>query len=315
MAYDLNGPDTLPNEVFDLGGDVSDDTMGAEDVDPGVFDMEPQVKQEAKPQASNKHRVKIDKEEIEVDLEELKAGYQQAKASQKAFKEASEMKANVLALVNMIKDDPMNVLKQLNIDFKGLVKNSGYTTRELIEAYGDDPAEVAAALLQERIQEEMMTPEQKKAREWDKYQQQQEAAKKKQKEEYEAYIAEQEHQQVADQLQTEILSAITNSGLKPSREILAQVANEMMVYENSGRSISADQAMKNIKARHEEQIKLLLQSGNIEQIEKYLPADVVDQYNKKRLAGRKNEFQKNVANNNTQATKRQYKSLDELLKD
>ncbi len=309
MVYDMNATeDTLPNEVFNF-----DEAEGTEES--VNLPEEPSLETEAPTPASTKHKVKIDGQELEIDLEELKAGYQQAKSSQKAFQDAAKLKDEVIQLVNMIKQDPISVMNRLNIDMKSLIKSSGYTARELIESFGDDPSEIAAALLQERIEEEMMTPEQKKAKEWDKYQETEKQKLQKQREEYEAYLVQQEQQKVADELQTEILGAISAAGVKPSRELLAQVANEMMIFENAGRSISAEKAMSNIKARHQEQLQLLLKNGNIAELEKILPKEVIEQYNKNRLASRKNEFVKDAAKPKEGSNRRQYRTLDELLED
>lgn len=309
MVYDMNATeDTLPNEVFDLG-----EAEGAEES--ANLSEETSLETEAPTPASIKHKVKIDGQELELDLEELKAGYQQAKSSQKAFQDAAKLKDEVIQLVNMIKQDPISVMNRLNIDMKSLIKSSGYTARELIESFGEDPSEIAAALLQERIEEEMMSPEQKKAKEWDKYQETEKQKLQKQREEYEAYLQQQEHQKVADELQTEILGAISAAGVKPSRELLAQVANEMMIFENAGRSITAEKAMSNIKARHQEQLQLLLKNGNIAELEKILPKEVIEQYNKNRLNSRKNEFVKDAAKPKEGSSRRQYRTIDELLAD
>jgi len=87
----------------------------------------------------HKEKILEDGQEVEVPWEELKKGYQSRKVSAKRFEEAARVMKNAQRFIQLLKEDPGNVLPHLGID----------------------PDEWAKARLLKRIELAQMTPEEK----------------------------------------------------------------------------------------------------------------------------------------------------------
>lgn len=113
------------------------------------------------PPAPQKHKVKVNGQEREVTIEELMSNYSKGSAADQKFAEAAQMRKQAEEFVSLLRKDPRKVLENPNI---------GVNLREFAEKY-----------LSEQLEAEMLSPEQKKLREYEtklkEYQQQEEEKK------------------------------------------------------------------------------------------------------------------------------------------
>ena len=303
----------MSDEIVEEGGD------GAETVDPENEVLDPmggysepedggtgEVKAEKK-----KYKVKIDNEESEVDEDELLKGYQLSKASQRRMQQASDLQKELESFVKEVKQNPMSLLSKLGIDVKDLVKQSGLSHKEMLKVYGDDINELAASILQEQIEDAMMSPAEKKAREYDRLMAQREEEQKKQ-EEFQAKEAHQKAIQQAEiDIQNEMVAALQEHGIKPTREILAQLAYEMAMQMDRGIDVKASDIVKGSAAKKQVELAAFLKATDPSKLSEFLPEEVLKALNQQKLDKMTGQGQR-PAQQQAPKQKRQYKTLKEL---
>ena len=169
-----------------------------------------------------KHVVKIDGEELEVSLDELIQGFQTGKASTKKFQEASSKMKQVEDLFRVGRENPA----------------------EILQAMGVDPLEWIENFVNQRVEEESLSPEERELRDLRKFKEEQELSRKQAEEREKAARLEQEAQQQAEVLDAEISAALAEMGVRnPTPRIIARVAEEMLADLEAGKPLNARNAV------------------------------------------------------------------------
>lgn len=177
-----------------------------------------------------KFKLKVDGEEIEeeidlADEERLVRELQLAKAAKKRMAEAQEAKRKAYEIAQAFEQDPASILRRL----------------------GDKGYEYAEQVLLEKLQREMMTPEQRQL-----------AEMKAKLEQYEKMEAEQKRQQelaqqqaleakIAQEYQQKIISALDKSGLPKTPEMAKRMAYLLQKNMELGLDLDAEDLAQEAK--------------------------------------------------------------------
>jgi len=169
--------------------------------------------QESASSEPRKRRVKIDGEEREVSDDDLVRDYQLKESSYKRMEEASKLAKSVkpfLPVIEAIKNGDLSVLKQLGIPKEALRK---FSEKELLEY----------------IEEQEMTPEQRRARDAEMERDMYKADLAKKAEEESKYKQSQNAQKAAQEIEADIVDALKESGIsmKDNYRMVRRMAEDM----------------------------------------------------------------------------------------
>jgi hypothetical protein len=142
----------------------------------------------------NLFKLSIDGADVEVDLEELKKGYASTKSAQAKFREAAQARNEAAAALNMLKENPREVLTKLGLN----------------------PREVAEAMLTYELEELTMDPKDKELRELKARFAQQQEAEQAAKKEYEERIQQEQVNKHLESITNEMAEVLQEHGFEPS---------------------------------------------------------------------------------------------------
>jgi hypothetical protein len=191
---------------------------------------------------ARKWKLKVNGKEREVTEEELLSGYNRAEAAEERFKEAAMTKKQAEEFVNMLKKDPIALLKDPRL---------GHDVRMIAEKY-----------LLEQMQEEMLTPEQKelkeakaklKAYEDQKRAIEQEQMKARDKELTEKYTADYSNQ---------IIKALNENSLPKTEYTVKRIAYYMHLGLQKGLNLSASDVADKVKQDYINEQKALFAAAD-----------------------------------------------------
>lgn len=202
---------------------------------------------ESAPKESSKYKAIIDGVEEEVNPEDLVKEYQKYKSSDKRFKEAAELRKQteemisqlqpVLEAIQSLEKDPWALHKSLGVNYDELATNYAYEKAlKEYEAQNMSPEEKRIKQLEEKLN--AYENEYKKRKELEE----QEANKRKEEEEKVLM------QKAVETIDSDIMKAISESGVKPSERLVARMAEEMHNYlVTHGELLSAKEALHNVR--------------------------------------------------------------------
>ena len=198
------------------------------------------------PAEIRKLKLKIDGVEEEVDEAEAIRLAQLGKASHKRFSEAQQMRQQVEAFVQQLKSDPKKVLMDPNIGF--------------------DIKKIAQEILWEQIQEETLTPEQKKQRDIERelkaYKDREQAEKTtREKAEEEA-----KHQSILMDYDKKISAALMGANLPKTPETVRRVAQYMLEAVRNGYDLEPSDLVSVVRKDYENEHRDLFNSLTPEQL-------------------------------------------------
>lgn len=235
----------------------------------GVTSKESNVKpQESTPQ---RYKIKANGQEHEVSLEEALKLAELGKGAGSKFEEAAKMRKQTEAFMKRLKEDPLSVLQD---------KNLGINFRELAEEY-----------LYSQIQDEQLSPAERKQRELEeelkKYRskEQEEATKKQQEQELRA---QQHYEQHYDRL---ITDGLTKSGLPKTVTTVRSVAKYLDMALEAGYEASVEDIIPLVKQDYINSIKELFGASDGDTLLALLGDEVTNKIRKSDLARLRNSQQ------------------------
>lgn len=173
-------------------------------------------------EAVKKYKVKVDGAEVEVDETELLRGYTHAKAANKAFQEGSRARKQAEEFINMMKD-PAKFF-------------------EVAAKMGHDPRSLAEKHLAEQLKRELMDPRERELMEA----KQKLSAYEEAKQRHEAELRRQYHEQAkakfAKEYNDKFVAALKESGLPPSKPMVAEMAKYISQTAKIGLEITPAEA-------------------------------------------------------------------------
>lgn len=205
-----------------------------------------------------KFKLKVDGEEIEEEFdlsneEALIKELQLAKAAKKRMAEAQDAKRKAYELMQSVDQDPLNLLKRLG--------PKGY--------------ELAEQMLLEKMQNDMLSPEEKHYREMQRKLEAYENQEKLLKEQQEKQQLEAMEKQQADHYQKVIIDALDASGLPKTAESAKRLAFLLHKNLQLGVELDAVDLAKEVKNEFQSGIASLLKNATPEQLVELLDKEAV----------------------------------------
>lgn len=198
------------------------------------------------PTEIRKLKLKIDGVEEEVDEAEAVRLAQLGKASHKRFSEAQQMRQQVEQFMAELKTNPKKVLTDPNIGF--------------------DIKKIAQEILWEQIQEDTLTPEQKKQREIERELKAYKDREQEEKTAREKAEEEAKHQSILQDYDKKITSALTNANLPRTPETVRRVAQYMLEAVRNGYDLEPSDLVAVVRKDYENEHKELFNALSPEQL-------------------------------------------------
>ena len=253
----------------DTGTDVSDEVVDQE-VDEG---SEAPAEQAAKPAPKvpnvKKFKLKVDGKDEDFDLdmddeEGIKRHLQMSRAALKRMDEAATTRKQAESFIRRLQSDPVSVLTDPNL--------------------GVDFRAVAEKYILSQIEDEMLSPEQKRVQQAEKIIREREEEVKKATEHREAQEAIQLESHYANEHQKKITEALTGSGLPKTARTVKRMAELMYKNLNMGLNLEPSQLAQMVKEDYQNEMKELFGSSEGDILVKLMGDDVANKIRKHDLA-------------------------------
>jgi hypothetical protein len=214
------------------------------------------------PAAMRLLKLKVDGQEFELPESEVISLAQQGKSANKRFQEAAATRKEAETIVNYLKNNPKEAFKRLGID---------------VRKFSEDT-------LMEILQQEQMSPEQRKAQENEHRLREYEAKEKALREqEQQAKMAELERQH-AEHYDKMFVQALTESGLPRTAYTVKRMAELTMVNIKKGLNLEPSQLAKIVREDYENEIKSMFGQADGDTLMNLLGKDGVKKLSKAQLA-------------------------------
>lgn len=233
-----------------------------------------------------KMKLKVDGQDVELPESEVIAGFQLSKTSTQRFQEAAKLKQEADRIMQFANENPEEIFKK-----------TGMSAREWAEKY-----------LLQQLQNDAMSPEQKKARENEdklrKLEKEDVDRKEKVKQEHVKRL-EQEHMQRYDVMFTK---ALNESGLPKTKFTVKRMAELQSINLKKGLELDASQLAKVVREDFLNEKKSLLEGMNGNQLLEFLGPELIKKFSKAQIAklksrgvGERSGAQQGQSRANTQA--------------
>lgn len=215
-----------------------------------------------------KFKYKADGAEIEEELDdsEITNRLSLAKAAQKRMQEASTTKKQVESFVKALKEDPMSVLSDPKI-----MGNEKFQ-------------EIAEAFLAKRLQEQLLTPEERAQAEKDERLSKYEKAEKERAAAAEKAQAEQLEAKYRDQYEKTIISALEASTLPKTPFTVKRMAELMQKNIQHGLDLEPNQLAQMVKEDYQAELRGVIGSAGPEQLLAMFGEDIANKIRKHDLS-------------------------------
>jgi hypothetical protein len=256
----MSTPEEIAASVPDFAPDFeegADDNASMPEGNPTPEDADNAPK-ESTQSMLKKFKLKVDGEEIEEEFdlsneEALIKELQLAKAAKKRMAEAQDAKRKAYELMQSIDQDPANMLKRL----------------------GPKGFEIAERLLLEKMQDEMLSPEEKNFRDMKRKLEAYEAQEKEMLAKQEQQKLESLEKEQAEHYQQVIIDALEKSGLPKTAESAKRLAFLLHKNLQLGIELDAVDLAKEVKNEYTTNIQQLLKNATPEQLVELLDKDAV----------------------------------------
>lgn len=202
------------------------------------------------------YKLMVDGQEEEVDIETLKKAYSHGKGADKRMTEAGRTKADALRVLDLLRADPIAALKELQGDS---FNEKEFVTKRL------------AALMDD----EMMSPEERTARQEADELKAYRAEKQKAKEEMEQKSLTAAMELESNNLYSEFSSAFQEAGLPQTLEANKRLATMMLEALENGQNIPARTLAKQVKQEMQAELIALLKGSDDDTFEQLLGSDLL----------------------------------------
>jgi hypothetical protein len=272
---------------------MSDEAIVSESVseEAAPAEISEEVVQEEAAPAPKKYKVKVDGSEMEVEEDELVRSYSHARASADRMKQAAEERKAAA--------DERKKAEDLYQKFKS-------KPFEVMAELGLDPRTMSEEFLLEMLNEESLTPEQKKQREMEKklktYEEKEverEKSAKEQKEREEMTAKERELADLTDkthkEYETQFIEALEKTSLPRTPTTIRRVAE--VVYQNAvkGVDISVDHALRIVEGDIRSGLSETLKGLDGDSLISFLGEDTVKKIRKYEVSKVKNPTPKQTS--------------------
>jgi hypothetical protein len=183
-------------------------------------------------------KVKVDGQELEVDEGELLRGYSHNRAASEKMRQASETRALAEQVLSIFKTDPKQAFAKLGVDAKSF----------------------AEQVLQEHIEESSLSDEQKELRDLKRFRESIEQKEAREKEEQTTRAEQAFREQVATELQTNIIGALETADLPRNEYTVSRMAYYLESCLQAGFQATPQDVIGHVKAEYDRELKSFLSS-------------------------------------------------------
>lgn len=269
-----------------------------------VAEGEKQEENQPQPQATKKKfKLKVDGQEIEeeIDLaddETIKRHLQMSKAAQKRMSEAAQTKRQAEQFINALRTNPLKILNDpnLGLDFKKIAEDYIY----------------------EQAMNDMLTPEQKQLKEYERRLKEHEDQQRTAKEQQEAQQLEELQQRYAEDYDKKITEALSTSGLPKTPKTVKRMAELMYKNLEFGFELEPKQLVEIVRQDYLTDIKELLMATDGDSLLKMLGDETANKLRKAdlaRLKSAKPEFTKSETKQEVASAPKRTMSTDEWFEE
>lgn len=178
-------------------------------------------------EAMRKYRVKVEGKELEVDEKELLRGYGHQRAASRMMNEAKAERSKAEKALQMLNDD-----EQLET---------------ILKKMGKDPRKLAEKILSKHLEDELMDPRDKELRDAKAKLKHLEDMETKQKEEIAKRRLDEVKARFMKEYETDFVAALDESGLPPTKPMVAEMAKYISRSAKIGFKMSAKEAAQLVK--------------------------------------------------------------------
>ena len=201
------------------------------------------------------YKLLVDGQEEEVDLDELKKRASHSSAAAKRMQEATKQTSDAKRLLEMLKSDPLSVLKELDGTF--------------------DQKKFLSTRLAQMMEDELMSPDEKQARIDAQELAELRQSRKKEQEERESKDLEMLANTEREKLDTEFAAAMTKVGLPKTNAARSRLATAMLDALENGKQISTEQLAQQVKQEMQADILELLNVADDDSFQALLGSDLL----------------------------------------
>jgi hypothetical protein len=237
----------------------------------------PEQKQEEKKELQEKieklklkFKAKVNgvEEDVELDEDTIKRDFQKWKAADKMFQDAAMTRKQNDAFIHKMKS-PEGVA-------------------EVLAAFGHNVDQLAEQYIADKLNLELMTPEQKRIHQLEMENRRlSQSTKSREAQENQA----RENQAIESkrtELQTKIIDVLSKEDLPQSPETVRRIARQLKIHAERGVFLEPSDVVGLVKKEIENEIQTIISKYTPEQIKKYIPKEKLDEFRKWELSQIKN---------------------------
>ena len=198
-------------------------------------------------------KVMVDGQEVEVDEKELLRGYAHNKAASKRMEEAAMSRKEAEQVLKLFKQNPKEAFKLL----------------------GHDARKFAENIINEELQEAMLSPQDRELRDYKRKVEEFESERRTAQEQYEKEQMESEINKHAESIQAGIISALETAGLPKTERTVGRIVYYMQSALAAGYNVNPSDVMDQVKEDYKHDINSLLGNLPDEVLETFLGSDLV----------------------------------------
>lgn len=216
--------------------------------------------------AARLYKVTVDGQEMEVDEDELRRGYAHNKAASKRMEEASMTRKEAEQVLRLFKESP----------------------REAFKLLGRDARQFAEQVINEELQEALLSPQERELREYKKQLENYQRQEKEAREQYEREQMEAEMARYTEQIQGQIVSTLETAGLPKTERTVGRIAYYMQAALQAGyKDVTPSDVIEHVKQDYVTDIRSMVGGLNEDALEAFLGTDNVRRIAKATVKGSK----------------------------
>lgn len=264
----VESPNVLNESIEDIVGTEGEGEQVPKELQEKPSDTKEQ--KEAKREARRRFELKVNGKtkavEVDVDNEdEMRKYLQKAFAADETFQEAAMTRKQAEQLVEMLRTNPLQILKhpELGLDIK----------------------ELATRILNEEIEEQMKSPEQKRLEELEKRLAEKEAREKELEQKHRDAEMQRIQAEAYKQLDDEITDALGKSDLPKSPYVIKRIADAMIEATELGYTdVRVQDIMPYVESQVLQEIQQMFEAKPAEVMEKIVGKKNLDSYRKTKIS-------------------------------
>ena len=251
----------MENEVNSIAADVVDNAQ-----QPNTNGVPGSLPGETKAETvARMYKVMVDGQEMEVDENELRRGYAHNKAASKRMEEAAMSRKEAEQVLRIFKENPKEAFKIL----------------------GRDARQFAEQIINDELQEAMLSPQERELRDYKNKVQSYESERRQAQEQYEKEQMEADINRHAESIQADIIGVLESAGLPKTERTVGRIIYYMQSALQAGYNVTPKDVVDQVKEDYRHDINSLLGGLPDEVLETFLGSDLVRKVAKSTVKGEK----------------------------